>query len=70
MIVLNDIFQQINDLLPKEEKCKSFMVFPLPYGGYFEICVDGESGKKYRCLATATKTLSGMTPFNLPYQDK
>lgn len=67
MIVIDDIFQQINDMLPKNETVKSFSVIPLEYDGYYEIYVETETKRRFRCLATRTKTLSNMTEWKLPF---
>lgn len=65
MITVGDTFQQINDVLPKEVKAVSFSVIPLPYSGYYEIYVEGDNQKRYRCLATKEKTLSNFTEWNV-----
>lgn len=65
MIAIGDTFQQINDVLPKDVKCNSFSVIPLPYSGYYEIYVEADNQKRYRCLATQNKTLSNFTEWNI-----
>lgn len=66
MITIGDTFQQINDVLPKDVVCKSFSVIPLPYNGYYEIYVEADNEKRYRCLATKDKTLSNFTEWSMP----
>ena len=68
MIVIADMFQQINDMLPKGEKVHSFSVIPLDYSGYYEIYVETGTKRRFRCLATGQKTLSNMTEWLQPNQ--
>lgn len=68
MIVINDFFQQINDLLPKGEVVKSCSVIPLDYAGYYEIYAETQTKRRFRCLATGVKTISNMTEWLQPNQ--
>lgn len=66
MIVIQDWFQQVNDMLPENVKAKSISVYPMPYSGYYELWIEADNDKKYRGLCNSQTLLSELSEFVLP----
>ena len=63
---IQDIFQTVNDFLPKDVKAKAVSIYPLPYPRFNEVFVEGTDGKRYRALANDLRTISEFTEFQMP----
>ena len=63
---IQEMYQVVNDFLPKNVTAKSFSIYPLPYPRYFEVYVEGSDGKRYRALANETRTISEFVELQIP----
>lgn len=63
---VEEIFQSVNDFLPKDVKAKAVSIYPLPYRDFFEVYVEVDGGKRFRALANKVKTISEFVELDVP----
>lgn len=61
-----EIFQVVNDFLPKDVTAKAVSIYPLPYSGFYEVYVECDGGKRYRALASKECTISEFVLMEIP----
>lgn len=66
---IQDILQTVGDFLPKDVSAKALSIYPLPYPRYFEVYVEGSDGKRYRALASESRTISEFVELQFPAKE-